>query len=164
MIQPIELIHDIPTHDASVSGLWPPSSPFSYSSRTTPNPKASVPIAVASSYAHCNAARAVSPCETPFARPRTSPRNNNSASSSPRYLINLRKLHSHGAIFGAMKLIFKACISCFKPFGKKSTITSSTEDYSESQYAGSTIMSQEEHYRKIEEIIHYCKNSMGVVC
>ncbi|GAB4828443.1 hypothetical protein Ancab_035440 [Ancistrocladus abbreviatus] len=168
MIQLTELIHDIPTDDASVSGLWPPSSPSpppsSYSSITTPNPKASVSIAAASSYAHCSAARAVLPCETPFTTRRTSPRNNNSASSSPPYLINLKKLHSRRAIFGAMKPIFKACISCFKPFGKKSTITSSTKDYSESHYAGSTITSQEELDQKIEEIIRYCKNSMGVVC
>ncbi|GAB4848556.1 hypothetical protein Ancab_003262 [Ancistrocladus abbreviatus] len=164
MMQPIELIHDIPTADASVSGLWPPSSPpfsSSYSCITTPNPKASVTIVAGSSYAHCSTARAVSSCESPFATPRTSPRNNNSASSSPPHLINLRKLHHRGDVFGAMKPIFKACISCFKPFGKKSTITSSTEDYNESHHIGSTIMSQEEHDRKIEEIIRYCKNSMG---
>ncbi|GAB4825732.1 hypothetical protein Ancab_008605 [Ancistrocladus abbreviatus] len=164
-MQPTELIHDVPTDDASVSGLWPPSSPSpSYSSRTTPNPKARVPIAAASSYAHCSAAYAVSPCETPFATPRRSPQNNNLASSSPPYLINRKKSHSRGVVFGAMKRIFKACILCFKPFGKKSTITSSTWDYSESHYDGSPITSQEERDRKIEEIIRYCKNSMGVVC
>ncbi|GAB4858986.1 hypothetical protein Ancab_010458 [Ancistrocladus abbreviatus] len=145
-MQPTELIHDIPTDDASVSGLWPSSSPslspspspssYSYSSRITPNPKASVPIAAASSCAHYIAACAVSPCETPFATPRTSPQNNNSASSSPPYLINLRKWHSHGAV---------------------------SEDYSESHYAGSTIMSREEDDMKIEEIICYYKKSMGVV-